>query len=167
MAHYAFLDSNNTVIQVIVGRDENEMNTNWELYYTQIAGHVAKRTSYNTRGGIYYSSQTNEPHEDQSKAFRKNYAGLGFTYDYEMDAFIPPKPNFELLEYQIESNSATWIVSNVSTSNIVNYVNNTYAYIINSNTSAILSGYDEYYYFITSIDTQLVLDYVNNINSNT
>ena len=50
------------------------------------------QTSYNTRGGVYYTPNTNEPDPDQSKAFRKNYAGIGFTYDRERDAFIPPKP---------------------------------------------------------------------------
>jgi hypothetical protein len=86
MAHYAYLDENNIVTAVIVGNDENASPGNWEEYY------VAKRTSYNTRGGIYYSPITNQPDVDQSKAFRKNYAGIGFTYDDALDAFIPPKP---------------------------------------------------------------------------
>jgi hypothetical protein len=56
-------------------------------------GHYAcKRTSYNTRGGVHYDPVTNEPSADQSKAFRKNYAGVGYTYDETRDAFIPPKP---------------------------------------------------------------------------
>ena len=50
------------------------------------------QTSFNTRGGIHYDSETNEPSADQSKAFRKNYAGIGYTYDESRDAFIPPKP---------------------------------------------------------------------------
>lgn len=50
------------------------------------------QTSYNTRGGVHYQANTNEPSEDQTKALRKNYAGLGFTYDRTRDAFIPPKP---------------------------------------------------------------------------
>lgn len=85
MAHYAYLDENNIVIRVIVGRDEEE-DYDWEEYYS------AKRTSYNTSGGIYYNPETNEPAEDQSKAFRKNYAAIGFTFDETRDAFIPPKP---------------------------------------------------------------------------
>jgi hypothetical protein len=48
------------------------------------------RTSYNTRGGVHYTD--GQPSADQSKAFRKNYAGLGYTFDSERDAFIPPKP---------------------------------------------------------------------------
>lgn len=86
MAHYAFLDANNIVTQVIVGKDEGPDNIDWEQFYG------AKRTSYNTRGGIYYDPLTNKPALDQSKAFRKNYAGIGHTYDEIRDAFIPPKP---------------------------------------------------------------------------
>ena len=50
------------------------------------------QTSYNTRGGVHYSPNTNEPSEDQSKALRKNYAGIGYSYDATKDAFIPPQP---------------------------------------------------------------------------
>ena len=50
------------------------------------------QTSYNTRGGVHYQPNTNEPSEDQSKALRKNYAGIGYTYDSTRDAFIPPQP---------------------------------------------------------------------------
>ena len=50
------------------------------------------QTSYNTRGGVHYQPNTNEPSQDQSKALRKNYAGIGYTYDSTRDAFIPPKP---------------------------------------------------------------------------
>lgn len=76
MAHYAFLDVNNIVTEVIVGRDEWEIVdgiSDWEAYYGQKRNQVCKRTSYN--GNI-----------------RKNYAGIGFTYDEGRDAFIPPKP---------------------------------------------------------------------------
>jgi hypothetical protein len=50
------------------------------------------QTSYNTRGGVHYQPNTNEPSEDQSKALRKNYAGIGYSYDSTRDAFIPPQP---------------------------------------------------------------------------
>jgi len=50
------------------------------------------QTSYNTRGGVHYQPNANEPSEDQSKALRKNYAGIGYTYDAAKDAFIPPQP---------------------------------------------------------------------------
>lgn len=86
MAHYAYLTTNNIVTDVIVGKDENDPPGNWEAYYG------AKRTSYNTRGGIYYIPNTDVPDPDQSKSFRKNYAGIGYVYDATLDAFIPPKP---------------------------------------------------------------------------
>lgn len=80
MAHYAILDENNVVIQVIVGKDESDIVdgiSDWEIYYG------GKRTSYNTKGGI---------HSEGGVPFRKNYAGIGYTYDSQRDAFIPPKP---------------------------------------------------------------------------
>jgi hypothetical protein len=89
MAHFAKLDKNNKVVFVTVGRDEDE---NLELELFNRTGDLYKRTSYNTRGGIHYDPETNEPSADQSKAFRKNYAGLGYTYDKTRDAFIPPQP---------------------------------------------------------------------------
>ena len=49
------------------------------------------QTSYNTRGGVHYQPNSNTPSDDQSKALRKNYAGVGFSYDAQKDAFIPPK----------------------------------------------------------------------------
>ena len=87
MAHFAKLDSNNVVIFVTVGRDEDNGK---EAELTARTGDVYKQTSYNTRGGVHYTDGT--PSADQSKAFRKNYAGLGYTYDAGRDAFIPPKP---------------------------------------------------------------------------
>lgn len=75
MAHYAFLDENNIVTEVITGIDETERieGLHPEIWYGNFRGQVCKRTSYN--GNI-----------------RKNYAGIGFTYDEGRDAFIPPKP---------------------------------------------------------------------------
>lgn len=90
MAYYAFLDENNIVTEVIAGIDEGDID--WEIKYGEFRQQLCKRTSYNTRGGVYYLPDTNEPGPDQSKAFRKNYAGLDYTYDATRDAFIPPKP---------------------------------------------------------------------------
>lgn len=90
MAHYAFLNENYIVTEVIVGKDE--VNFDWEQYYAIKREQLCKRTSYNTRGGIYYNPITNLPDEDQSKSFRKNYAGVGYKYDRIRDAFIPPQP---------------------------------------------------------------------------
>ena len=49
------------------------------------------QTSYNTRGGVHYEPDSNTPSSDQSKALRKNHAGIGYTYDKTKDAFIPPQ----------------------------------------------------------------------------
>ena len=90
MGHYAFLNMQNIVTEVIVGKDETDGPTNWEMHYGNFREQVCKRTSYNTRGGVHYTNGF--PSDDQSKAFRKNYAGIGYTYDQNRDAFIPPKP---------------------------------------------------------------------------
>ena len=75
MAHYAYLDNTNTVVAVIVGKDEFELidGLDTETYYAQNTEYTVKRTSYN--GNI-----------------RKNYAGIGYTYDATRDAFIAPEP---------------------------------------------------------------------------
>jgi hypothetical protein len=91
MAHYAFLGENNIVTEVITGKNENEGDINWETHYGNFRNQTCKRTSYNTRGGVYYTSD-NTVAEDQSKAFRKNYASIGYSYDADKDAFIPKKP---------------------------------------------------------------------------
>ena len=91
MAHYAIINENNFVTFVHVGKDESDIvldnngnKINWETYYN------AKRTSYNTLGGLHYTN--GELSQDQSKSFRKNYAGIGYYYDSIRDAFISPKP---------------------------------------------------------------------------
>jgi hypothetical protein len=82
VGHYAILDENNIVTMVFVGKDEGDLGPDgkvwdWEEYYK------AKRTSYNTVGGV---------HRGGGAPFRKNYAGIGFRYDPDRDAFIPPQP---------------------------------------------------------------------------
>lgn len=83
MAHYAFLGANNFVTEVIPGKDEVEDGIDWEQHYEEFRGQVCKRTSYNTIGGAHTGGGT---------PFRKNFAGIGYTYDPQRDAFIPPKP---------------------------------------------------------------------------
>ena len=76
MAHYAFLDENNIVTEVIPGRNEDEIVdgiSDWETFYGDLRNQKCVRTSYH--GNI-----------------RKNYAGIGFYYDESLDAFVPPKP---------------------------------------------------------------------------
>jgi len=91
MGHYALLDYQNIVTKVCTGKDENQTDSDIELLYQNMFDQLCKRTSYNTIAGVHYDSTTNEPSADQSKAFRKNYAGVGYTYDQQRDAFIPPK----------------------------------------------------------------------------
>ena len=105
MAHYAFLDDNNIVTEVIVGKNEGEEGINWELKYGAFRNQICKRTSYNTKAGVHYDQATGEPSADQSKAYRKNYAGIGYTYDQGRDAFIPPKP-FE--SWSLNETSCLW-----------------------------------------------------------
>lgn len=76
MAHYAFLDQNNIVTEVIAGRDEWEVVdgiTDWEQAYGEIRNQVCKRTSYNSN-------------------IRGTYAGIGYSYNADEDIFIAPKP---------------------------------------------------------------------------
>ena len=88
MAHYAFIDENNIVTEVIVGTDETELieGKDPETWYGEFRGQVCKRTSYN--GNI-----------------RKNYAGIGFTYDAGLDAFLPPQP---YSSWVLDEETAQW-----------------------------------------------------------
>ena len=87
MAHYAFIDENNIVVEVITGRDEDDLTPeigDWETYYSSLRpGLRCLRTSYNTFGNQHITGGV---------PFRGNFAGLGFTYDEGLDAFIAPQP---------------------------------------------------------------------------
>jgi len=110
MAHYAFLSEQNTVTSVIVGRDEDDLIEgveSWTIYYGERRGKRCLQTSYNTHGGVHYDPATGDPSADQSKAFRGNYAGVGFTYDEALDAFIPPKP--EDGEWVLDESTFGWV----------------------------------------------------------
>lgn len=85
MAHFAKV-VNGIVTQVIVAEPEF-----FDTFVDSSPGEWIQ-TSYNTHGGVHYDPNTNQPSEDQSKALRKNYAGVGYTYDRTNDCFIPPKP---------------------------------------------------------------------------
>jgi hypothetical protein len=93
MAHYAYLDSNNIVVAVTVGKDETELidGLDTETYYAQGTEYTVKRTSYN--GKIRY-----------------NYAGIGYTYDEIRDAFIAPEPENAI---GFNEDTCTWIVPEV------------------------------------------------------
>jgi hypothetical protein len=92
MAHYAFLDENNIVTEVIVGIDETETieGLDTETWYGNFRNQICKRTSYNA-------------------TIRKNYAGIGFEYDVVLDAFIPPKCHDEAT---LDNDTAQWNCEN-------------------------------------------------------
>ena len=85
MAHYAKV--NNGIVEQIIVAEADYFDT----FIDNSPGEWIQ-TSYNTRGGVHYEPNTDTPSDDQSKALRKNYAGIGYTYDSDRDAFIPPKP---------------------------------------------------------------------------
>ena len=95
MAHYAFLDENNVVVEVIVGIDETELieGLDPETWYGNYRNQVCKRTSYNGK-------------------IRKNYAGLNYVYDETRDAFIAPKPENAL---GFDEETCRWIVPKIET----------------------------------------------------
>lgn len=100
MGSFVKLNNENNVIQGIslineiftVDGIENEQIAVDFLNNLYQTNNVWKQTSYNTRGGVHYQADNNTPSLDQSKAFRKNFAGIGYKYDEQRDAFIPPKP---------------------------------------------------------------------------
>ena len=85
MAHYAFLDSNNVVTEVIVGNDESPA-VDWEAVYSEFRGQPCKRTSYHTQNGVHILGGT---------PYRMNYAGVGYVFREDINfpegAFIPPE----------------------------------------------------------------------------
>lgn len=102
MAHYAFINNENIVEEVLVGMPEDNIDelpdgfTNWEDYYSSIKGLTCKRTSYNT---------INNVHINDGVAFRGNYAGVGFIYDEVNDVFYEPKP-YE--SWILDTNTWVW-----------------------------------------------------------
>jgi hypothetical protein len=90
MAHYAYLDDNNIVVAVTVGKDETELidGLDTETYYALGTPYTVKRTSYN--GNI-----------------RKNYAGVGYSYNPIRDAFIAPQPDDAI---GFDEDTCRWIV---------------------------------------------------------
>ena len=99
MAHYAFLDNNNIVTEVISGIDETELieDLDPETWYGNFKGQVCKRTSYNTIGGVHTSGGT---------PFRGNFAGIGFKYDKDFDVFIAPQP---YPSWKIDYTTFSWV----------------------------------------------------------
>ena len=98
MAHYAFLDSNNIVTEVIVGVDENELIEGKlpEQWYGEFRGQTCVRTSYNTYGN---------KHKTGGIPFRGNFASVGYTYDSQFNVFIEPKP---FPSWKLDYNTFLW-----------------------------------------------------------
>lgn len=100
MAHYALLDENNVVTNIIAGIDESELieGKHPEVWYGEFHNQKCKRYSFNTHGGVHTMGK--EP-------FRKNPAGIGGTYNEELDAFIGPKPSEEHI---LDLETCQWIL---------------------------------------------------------
>ena len=98
MAHYAFLDENNIVTEVITGVDETELieGLDPETWYSNFRGQVCKRTSINTISGY---------HRENKTPFRKYYAGVGCVYDEERDAFRSLQP---FLSWTLNEETCIW-----------------------------------------------------------
>ena len=98
MSHFAKV-VDGKVVQVIVAEPEF-FNT-----FVDTSPGQWLQTSYNTRGGVHYQPNSNTPSDDQSKALRKNYAGVGFSYDAQKDAFVPPQP---FASWTLNNDTAQW-----------------------------------------------------------
>jgi len=101
MTYFAKLDADNIVTFVTVGRQEDD---GLEEELSARTGDVYRQTSYNTHGGIHYTD--GEPSEDQSKALRGTYAGIGFYYDEDLDIFYPPQP---YASWTLNAQTASWV----------------------------------------------------------
>jgi hypothetical protein len=126
MASFAKIGLNNKVIEIQsvvneVLHDSNgvEQESIGIDFLTKLTGWaIWKQTSYNTKGGIHYDPITNVPYSNQSKAFRKNYAGIGYTYDETRDAFIPPKP---FNSWVLNEDTCLWIAPVAMPTDSINY----------------------------------------------
>jgi hypothetical protein len=98
MTHFAKV-FNGTVTQVIVAEPEF-----FEKFVDTSPGEWIQ-TSYNTKAGIHIDPVTGNPSVDQSKSLRKNYAGIGYTYDRDRDAFIPPRP---FASWTLDEDTCLW-----------------------------------------------------------
>jgi len=101
MTYFAKLDADNIVTFVTAGRQEDD---GLEEELNARTGDVYRQTSYNTHGGIHYTD--GEPSEDQTKAFRGTYAGIGFYYDEDLDIFYPPQP---YASWTLSAQTASWV----------------------------------------------------------
>lgn len=103
MAHWAEIDENNIVIRVTVGDNNDPAGDEGYQWLIDNLGGTWIKTSFNTRNGKRVNPETNEITDEPG--FRGNYAGVGYTYNADLDAFIPPKP-FE--SWIIDQESFSW-----------------------------------------------------------
>ncbi len=112
MTHFAELDENNTVVRVVAEQDYINSGADGDPA-------MWVQTCHNTWGGVHYDPasgsgadgatgglQSGQPSADQTKALRKNYAGIGYTYDPQRDAFIPPKPHPDAV---LDEQTCLWV----------------------------------------------------------
>lgn len=90
MAHWAEIDENSIVVRVTIGDNNDPAGDEGYSWLVENLGGTWIKTSYNAIGGKWKNPETNEI--TNNPGFRKNFAGVGFTYDQSRDAFIPPKP---------------------------------------------------------------------------
>ena len=101
MAHWAELDENNVVLRVLVGDNNDPANDEGYQWLIDNLGGTWKKTSYNTVAGVHTAGGT---------PFRKNYAGIGYTYDAGRDAFIPPRPDES---YTLNEETCQWVAPEI------------------------------------------------------
>lgn len=99
MAHWAEIDETNTVLRVLVGNND-DADEGYQWLIDNLGGTWLK-TSFNTIGGVHKLGGT---------PFRKNFAGIGFTYDSSLDAFIPPKPLEVYRSLALQEDPITWVL---------------------------------------------------------
>lgn len=108
MAHWAKINENNIVVEVVV-TDNNDPNGDegYQWLLNNLGG-IWIKTSYNTIGGVHLTGGT---------PLRKNYAGIGYTYDQTLDAFIPPKPSLfnddKTRQWVLNEETCSWEVIKV------------------------------------------------------
>jgi hypothetical protein len=149
MAHFAEIDKNNVVLRIVV-IDNNDVLSNGGDYSVQAESKVANivplsadgirwiQTSYNTKSNQYFDPITNQLSQDQTKAKRKNYAGINYIYNETIDGFIPPQP---FLSWTLDTDKGNWNAP-VAYPIITTYGNNIPYYIFWDETNKQWSAFD-------------------------
>ena len=111
MSSWAEIDASNVVVRVTIGNNDSP-DEGYQFLVDSLGG-TWLQTSYNTVGGVHYTTGVDGarvPSADQSKALRGNYAGIGYTYDEALDAFIAPKPSpyDDVIDWVLNEETFTW-----------------------------------------------------------